>query len=64
MYGKGFVNKDYLDGGIQSSIFGNNDTLQSRRKREWYGIGFTYEEDADDVLNDMFYNGEALQPSL
>jgi hypothetical protein len=31
---KEFMNKDYLDGGIQSSIFVNNDTLQSRRKRE------------------------------
>ncbi len=27
MHGKGFMNKDYLDGGIQSSIFVNNSTL-------------------------------------
>jgi len=27
MHGIGFMSKDYLDGGIQSSIFGNNDTL-------------------------------------
>jgi hypothetical protein len=37
------MSKDYLDGGIQSSIFINNDTLQSRHKREWYDIGFTYD---------------------
>ena len=61
MHGIGFMNKDYLDDGIQSSIFDNNGTLQSRRKREWYDIGFTYEEE-DDVLNDM-YDGEALQAS-
>jgi hypothetical protein len=60
MLGIGFVNKDCLDGGIQSSIFGNNGTLQSRRKSR-YDIGFTYEE--EDVLNDM-YDGEALQASL
>ena len=60
MHGKGFVNKDCLDGGIQSSIFGNDGTLQSRRKSR-YDIGFTYED--DDVLNDM-YDGEALQASL
>jgi hypothetical protein len=62
---------DYLDGGIQSSIFVNNDTLQSRCKREYYDIGFTYddeeeeeeEDEDDDVLNDM-YDGEALQASL
>ena len=59
MHGIGFVNKDCLDGGIKSSIFGNNGTLQSRRKSR-YDIGFTYEE--DDVLNDM-YDGEALQAS-
>jgi len=34
MHGKGFMNKDYLDGGIQSSIFINNDTVQSHCKRE------------------------------
>jgi hypothetical protein len=28
-----------------------------------YDIGFTYEDDDDDVLNDM-YDGEALQASL
>ncbi len=60
--------------GIHSFIFVNNDTLQSRCKREWYDIGFTYEEeeddddddnndDDDDVLNDM-YDGEALQASM